>query len=129
MPKKVAKKIAKKLPETPAALGYRMPAEWEPQDAIWLAWPYYPDTWAEYLTDTEKAYAQWVHAMHRGQKVHILAKDATQEKYIRGKLQAVNVDFNQIKFFRIEYVDTWMRDYGPTFVVNPAVTAPLAMVK
>ncbi len=54
MAKKAAKKVAKKTLETPAAFGYRMPAEWETQDAIWIAWPYYPDTWAEYLPDTER---------------------------------------------------------------------------
>ncbi len=129
MAKKAAKKIAGLSSKTPAALGYRMPAEWEPQDAIWIAWPYYEDTWAEYLANTEKAYAQWVQAMHRGQKVHMLAKDAPQEQYIKSKLQSVNVDFAQIKFYRIEYVDTWMRDYGPTFVINPKADAPLAMVK
>src|SRR5688500_20349969 len=26
-------------PPTPAALGYRMPAEWEPHAATWLSWP------------------------------------------------------------------------------------------
>ncbi len=129
MAKKAAKKVAPTLPDKPAALGYRMPAEWEPQDAIWIAWPYYPDTWGEYLSDTEKAYAQWVQIMHRGQKVCILVKDAPQEQYIKNKLQALNVEFAQINFYRIKYIDTWMRDYGPTFVVNPSAKAPLAMVK
>ena len=27
------------VPPTPAALGYRMPAEWEPHAATWLSWP------------------------------------------------------------------------------------------
>jgi len=127
--KRYYKGSPKPRPRTPAALGYRMPAEWESQEAIWIAWPYYPDTWQEYLADTEHSYDHWVRAMHDGQAVHILAKDAAQEAYIKKRLQAVNVDLAKINFFRIEYVDTWMRDYGPTFVVNPTAEAPLAMVK
>jgi hypothetical protein len=34
-----------KAPQTPAALGYRMPAEWEPQEAVWLSWPHNRETW------------------------------------------------------------------------------------
>ena len=106
-----------------------MPAEWEPQEAIWVAWPYYPDTWGSYLKDTETAYEQWIVAMHQGQKVHILVKDDAQQEYITGRLHAAGVDLSQIKFFRINYVDTWIRDYGPTFVINPLAKASLAMVK
>ena len=37
---------------TPRGLGYRMPAEWEPQDAIWLSWPHNEVTWPDgMLTD------------------------------------------------------------------------------
>ena len=30
---------------TPRELGYRMPAEWEPHEATWLAWPHNPEDW------------------------------------------------------------------------------------
>ena len=31
--------------ETPASLGYRLPAEWEPHEATWIAWPHNPEDW------------------------------------------------------------------------------------
>ncbi|MFI5290562.1 MAG: agmatine deiminase family protein, partial [Polyangia bacterium] len=31
--------------ESPAALGFRMPAEWEPHAATWLAWPHEKSDW------------------------------------------------------------------------------------
>lgn len=116
-------------PGTPATLGYRMPAEWEPQDAIWVTWPHYLETWDSLLPQVEDAYTQWVMVMHEGQQVNILVNDTTSERQVASRLQAAGVDFTQVTFFRIYNVDTWIRDYGPTFVVNPAASSPLAMVK
>ena len=37
--------MKKTLNKTPAGLGYRMPAEWEPHEATWLVWPHYQPDW------------------------------------------------------------------------------------
>ncbi len=34
-----------RIQETPASLGFSMPAEWEPHEATWLAWPHNPTDW------------------------------------------------------------------------------------
>jgi|SRR5271157_136263 len=116
-------------PGTPAALGYRMPAEWEPQEAIWLTWPHYLETWDFLLPQVEDAYTQWILAMAAGQMVHLLVNDAETEERVAARLTDAGVDLAQVHFNRITNIDTWIRDYGPTFVVNPAADAPLAMVK
>ena len=42
--------------ETPASRGYRMPAEWEPHAATWLAWPHNVGTWPEQLEQVKAIY-------------------------------------------------------------------------
>jgi agmatine deiminase len=106
-----------------------MPAEWELQEAIWVTWPHYEETWDYLLPQVEDSYTQWVLAMHAGQKVHLIVKNAKMGKMVAKRLEAAGVDLDQVHFFQITNVDTWIRDYGPTFVVNPKADAPLAMVK
>ena len=49
---------------TPRSLGYRMPAEWEPQEAVWLAWPHNPDTWAgDLLERVRQTYCEVIGAL------------------------------------------------------------------
>ena len=37
---------------TPRELGFRMPAEWEPQEAMWFVWPRDPLTWPDRVANT-----------------------------------------------------------------------------
>ena len=114
---------------TPKLLGYRMPAEWERQEAIWLAWPHNKGTWsAEMLMEVEDSYAQYVKSLHNGQKVKILVNDLSSENNAKSKLKQAGINLNQILFYQVQNVDAWIRDYGPTFVVNSR-EKKLAMVK
>jgi agmatine deiminase len=114
---------------TPKSQGYRMPAEWEVQEAIWLAWPHNELTWpGPMLVDVERSYLEIIQALHTGQKVKLLVKDSESEKRIRGLLERAAVDFRQMLFVRIHTEDAWIRDYGPTFVINRN-SGQLAMVK
>jgi agmatine deiminase len=112
-------------PPTPRSLGYRMPAEWEPQEAIWLAWPHNRDTWcADLLGQVRQAYLAIVGALQRDQRVCLLVEDADVEAAVR----AGGEDLTGVTFFHVRTRDTWIRDYGPSFVVNDA-TGATAMVK
>ena len=114
---------------TPRSLGYRMPAEWEPQEAVWLAWPHNVLTWPDgMLSKVEASYVQIIDALHLGQKIKLLVKDAGAEVKVREMLARAGVDLSQVVFFQIAYQDSWIRDYGPTFVVNRDLRQ-LAMVK
>ena len=114
---------------TPRSLGYRMPAEWEPQEAIWLSWPQNETTWpGGLLKDVEAAYAQAIHALHTHQKINLLVKDADVEAKARTMLPRAGVALAPVNFVQVPTIDAWIRDYGPTFVVNPQ-TRELAMVK
>jgi len=113
---------------TPRALGYRMPAEWEPQEAIWLSWPHNQTTWpGRLLSEVERSYSEIIRALHGQQKIKLLVRDADAEARIRKILAGFDVQLSQVVFFQIASEDAWIRDYGPTFVVKTG--GELAMVK
>lgn len=115
---------------SPKELGFRMPAEWERQEAIWLTWPHNKDTWpAEMLMEVEDSYAKFVKALHTGQKVKILVNNAEIRKNTEARLKGSGIkDFSNILSYQVQNVDAWIRDYGPTFIVNGR-TKQKAMIK
>ena len=106
-----------------------MPAEWEPQEAIWLAWPHNELTWpGAMLAKVERSYLEIIQALHPGQKIKLLVKDSESEARVRSLLQRRDVDLGQVVFLQIATEDAWIRDYGPTFVAN-SESRELAVVK
>lgn len=105
---------------TPAALGYRMPAEWEPQEAMWLAWPYNLETWEGHLEGTEEAYVRMIEALAPHQTVHLLVPNAQVQERAAKKLQSLRIPSSSLQLHQIETGDVWIRDYGPIFIVNAA---------
>jgi agmatine deiminase len=113
---------------TPRFLGYRMPAEWEPQEAIWLSWPHNKTTWPDgLLSEVERSYAEIIRELHGQQKIKLLAGGPDTEARIRDILSRFEVQLSQVVFFHIASEDAWIRDYGPTFIVRAG--GELAMVK
>ena len=105
--------------DTPRALGYRMPAEWEPHAATWLSWPHNVDSWPGKFEPVPDIFAQIVAALHEHEAVHILAGSADLEDSARRALRARGCEAPNVRFFRIPTNDAWMRDHGPIFVVHP----------
>jgi len=104
---------------TPKSLGYGMPAEWEPQQAVWLAWPHNETTWPNgMLEEVQRSYIEIIRALHTGQKVKLLVKDTESEVRIRLALDREGIALTQVVFLTVMTQDSWIRDYGPTFVVN-----------
>ncbi len=104
---------------TPRSLGYRMPAEWEPQEAVWLAWPHNPDTWVgDLLERVRGTYCEVIGALDGRQRTHLLVRNAEEEASARRMLDASRIQLPAVRFFQIPSADTWIRDYGPTFVTN-----------
>src|SRR5262245_20276792 len=104
---------------TPKSRGYRMPAEWEPQEAVWLTWPHNEITWPEgMLAEVQQTYLEIMRALHPGQKIKLLVKDFESEAKVRLALDREYVALTQVVFMQVSAEDSWIRDYGPTFVVN-----------
>lgn len=104
--------------KTPRALGYRMPAEWEPQEAVWLTWPKDPITWPERVPLVQNIYIRMMEIIAADQTVRLLVDDEQAEGFVRDKLKGAGVSERGIEFWQVPTVDAWIRDYGPTFVVN-----------
>ncbi len=80
---------------TPRALGYRMPAEWEPHEATWLAWPHNPEDWPGKFQPIPWVYAEIVGHLARVEDVHILVDDAATEKRARGVLKKTGANLRR----------------------------------
>src|SRR4030081_785431 len=64
----------------PAALGYRMPAEWEPHESTWLAWPHLRDDWPGKFEAIPWVYAEIIRNLARHERVDLIVNDASSEK-------------------------------------------------
>jgi agmatine deiminase len=102
----------------PSAAGWRMPAEWEPHDATWIAWPHQVEDWPGKFEAIPWVYAEIVRQLSLSELVHILLNDLEAEAMARRSLTALGVDPARLRFFHIPNDRSWVRDYGPLFVVN-----------
>src|SRR4051812_8216189 len=71
--------------------GLRMPAEWEPHDATWIAWPRQEPDWPGKLGPIPWVYAEIVRALHRYEPVDVLCHDETVREAARATLAAHGV--------------------------------------
>jgi agmatine deiminase len=109
---------------TPRELGYRMPAEWEPHAATWLAWPHNAEDWPGKFQPIPWVYAEIVRHLARVEDVHILVNDAAAEKRARGVLRRNGVAMARVHFHHWPTDRVWTRDSGPIFVVKDLRVAP-----
>jgi agmatine/peptidylarginine deiminase len=91
----------------------RFPAEWEPQSAVLLAWPHEGTDWAPRLADVERTYVQLVAAICRFQPALVCVASAALRARAATLLAEAGVDPARLRFFEVEYDDTWLRDSGP----------------
>jgi len=113
--------------DTPNNRGFHMPAEWEPHAAVWLSWPHSTDTFPK-LSLVEEAYYEFIATIHLSERVELFVPTAIVHRKVRSRLREMGVDLLRITLHTNEYTDVWIRDYGPTFVVNRALRK-LALVR
>ncbi len=107
------------LLKTPAALRYRMPAEWEPHAATWLSWPRregisFPDSFDRVLP----ALRAMVEALIESEQVCINICNGAHEAEARAVLDGLSME--RITFYRIPTNEPWCRDHGPIFLTRNA---------
>src|SRR5438445_9570940 len=107
-------------PPTPAALGFRMPAEWEPHAATWVAWPHHRGDWPGKFASIPWVYAEIVRHLHESERVCILVNHSVAEKQARKILAKVKIDLKQIDFYHFSTDRVWTRDSGPIFLTDDA---------
>lgn len=94
----------------------RMPAEWEPQAATWLAWPHNQKDWPGKFEPIPWAFAEIIRHITLHQRVRLLVKDKAAKKAAASYCKRANIDISQVEFFEIPTNRGWMRDCGPIFV-------------
>jgi agmatine deiminase len=106
------------LEQTPVSLGFRMPAEWEPHEATWIAWPHETTDWPGKFAPIAWVYGEIVRHLSRVERVRILIQDTRFERKARSVLRKAGAELNAIDFFAIQTDRSWTRDYCPIFVTH-----------
>jgi len=107
------------MASTPRNLGYRMPAEWEPHEATWLAWPHNRQDWPGKFEPIAWVYCEIVRKLATVERVRILVGDADLEQDARRKLKKAGADLDAVEFFHYPTDRVWTRDFCPLFVKGP----------
>ena len=102
----------------PSSLGYRMPAEWEPHAATWIAWPHHREDWPGKFAPVPWVYTEIVRLLSRVENVHIVVRGGAMKRQVADQLDSVGVNTGAVQFFEAATDRVWLRDSGPTFVVN-----------
>jgi agmatine deiminase len=102
-----------------------MPAEWEPHEATWIAWPHNKDDWPGKFAAIPLVYAEIVRHVHQSEEVHILVNGQAGEAKARSVLEHLPLDHERIKFHRVATNRVWIRDYAPfsLFMLQPGPPA------
>lgn len=93
---------------------FRMPAEWAPQEWIWIGFPAHGDLWEENLAPAQEQMAAFANAVaETGQQVRLVVRDAAAE------MRAMQLVSGAVHLERHPYGDIWIRDTGPLTVLGP----------
>src|SRR3989442_986326 len=103
-------------PASPAVLGFRMPAEWEPHAATWIGWPHNASDWPGKLAAIQWVYGEIVRKLAPGETVRVLVRSGEHERQARRVLERTGVDRAGAEFLRLATNRGWTRDFGPMFV-------------
>src|ERR1700728_956473 len=101
-----------------AVMAYRMPAEWEPHAATWIAWPHHEPDWPGKLDAIPWVYAEIVRALAPAEMVHVLCQDAAIREQARTAITAHGVADDAYRLHVVPTDRVWLRDSAPTGVIR-----------
>jgi agmatine deiminase len=111
---------------SPAALGFRMPAEWEPHAATWLAWPHERSDWPGKFPAIPLVYADIIRHLVASERVRLEVNGRREELLARRLLRRADVNLSQMDFFPFPTNRSWTRDHGPLFLKHAGGEVALA---
>lgn len=100
-----------------ADFDFRFPAEWETHRATWLCWPHNRETWPNNLAAAQEEFARFALALAEVEDVFVLASE--ELPLLKGASRITPVD--------LPTNDSWIRDYGPTFVKSSRNSSTLGI--
>jgi len=101
---------------------WRLPAEWEPHSATWLAWPKNPRDWPGKFHSIGWVFAEIIRTLAPHEEICLLVDDAAWEAKARGVLRRAGVDLSRVRFLHIPTDRGWCRDMLPAFTVDGAAS-------
>lgn len=105
---------------TPRELGFRMPAEWEPHEGTWIAWPHNEDDWPGRFEPIPWVYGEIVRKLAEVERVHILVRDEELRESARAVLEKCAANLGAVEFVVRRTDRVWTRDFAPQFLKNSA---------
>jgi agmatine deiminase len=106
-----------------------MPAEWEPHEATWIAWPHNLTDWPGKFAPIPWVYGEIVRKIVPGEIVRIIANSKEHEGKARHTLKRIGMDLKRVEFFRFPTDRGWTRDFGPIFVKRDPPGAEVAIMR
>ena len=103
--------MSRTLASTPAADGFRMPGEFERHAGCWMLWPERDDNWREAARPAQLALGQVAEAIARFEPVTVGVSSA----YYASARALLS---ERVRVLEMAHDDCWMRDVGPSCVVN-----------
>ena len=114
---------------SPAGLGFRFPAEWEPHEATWIAWPHNKTDWPGKFAPIPWVYVEIVRRLVQGELARILVNSRAHETSARRALHKAGVDLARVEFLPFPTNRCWTRDFGPIFLRNDGRPAEIAIAR
>jgi agmatine deiminase len=93
-----------------------MPAEWEPHEATWIAWPHQRGDWPDKFGPIPWVFGEIVRHLHQSEKVQILKEGGRKGSAGGLVLGRMGIDPKRYKYWKIPTDRAWTRDTGPSFV-------------
>ncbi len=103
---------------TPAALGFRFPAEWSEHAATWLAWPHNKEDWPGKFGPVPWVYVEIARLLADVEDVRILVRNKKEQEDARDRLERGGANMDRVTFLKARTDRVWTRDSGPMFVVR-----------
>ena len=100
-------------------MGFSMPAEWAPQERIWLSWPHAKADWPGKFAPVPWVFAEMVRVITgSGQRVGLLVKDSKAQAEATDMLTRSGADLDLVDFLEVPTNRGWLRDCGPIWVTD-----------
>jgi agmatine deiminase len=115
--------------QTPRALGFHLPGEWERHEATWLGWPHNLTDWPGKFATIPWVYGEIVRKLTTGETARVLVNSQAHEARARRVLRRVGADLAQVEFFRFPTYRGWTRDSGPWFLRRDGRSPQTAIVR
>jgi agmatine deiminase len=114
--KKSGKTKSAKLNVIHSLESFRMPAEWEPHAATWLAWPHYKGDWPGKFEPIPWVYAEIIRNLARHERVELIVNNGIAARQARRVLERADALSDNIRFHHWPTNRVWLRDSGCIFL-------------